>query len=98
MKKLILMLYLVLFLQGCATQQFPINENKVPTIPTYEGITHFVFWGIGQTRQINPQEVCGKKEVAAVETNTSFVHGLISMFTYGIYSPRNYAIYCKQEY
>lgn len=56
-------------------------------------MTHFIFWGMGQTREINPKEVCGKKEVVAVETNISFINGLISMLTYGIYSPRNYSIY-----
>jgi type IV pilus biogenesis protein CpaD/CtpE len=97
MKKLILLVAVTLFLQGCAIQRFPVKGEKTPTIPTYEGTNHFVFWGLAQAKEINPKEVCGKRDVVAVETQTSFVNGLLTGITYGIYSPRNYSIYCKTD-
>lgn len=97
MKKVFAITAIMLALSGCCTQQFPIKTDRVPTVPTYEGTNHFVFWGIGQTKEINPKDVCGKKEVLGVETHYSFLQGLMSGITYGIYSPRGYSIYCNQE-
>lgn len=73
-------------------------ENTSPsTIPAYEGTTHFVFWGIGQQKDLRPTEICGEYAVAAVQTNYSFINGLLSGITYGIYSPRDYAIFCDKS-
>ena len=87
----------LLLLSGCCTQQFPLKNDKMATVPTYEGTSHFILWGLGQSKEINPKDVCGKKEVIGVETHYSFVQGLLTGITYGIYSPRGYAIYCKQD-
>ncbi len=96
MKKYTLLCSLFL-LAGCCTQQFPIKTDRMPTVPTYEGTTHFILGGLGQSKEINPKDVCGKKEVIGVETHYSFIQGLITGITYGIYSPRGYSIYCKQD-
>ena len=97
MKKILFCLTICLMLSGCYTQHFPIKSTQAPTVPTYEGTSHFVFWGIGQTKTINPKDVCGTKDVLAVNTHTSFWQGLVSTLTYGIYAPRGHAVYCKQD-
>lgn len=97
MIKILYLLAVVLFLQSCATQQFPINDDNVPTVPTYEGTNHFIFWGIGQTKVINPKDVCGTRKIRAIESHYSFLQGLLTILTYGIYSPRGYAIYCEVD-
>lgn len=81
---------------GCANQKF-LMENKDPGIPTYEGTSHFLFYAIGQTKKINPDEVCGSKGVTAVETEVTVLNGLCQGITFGIYYPMTYRIYCNKE-
>lgn len=94
MLKLMSILVICTVLSSCCTQKFMMNETN-PTIPTKEGTSHFVFWGIGQEKIIDPKEICGNK-ISSVETSYSFVNGLLSGITFGIYSPRSYSIYCQR--
>lgn len=96
MKKIFLSLCLALLVCSCSYQRFEVAGTKPSTVPTYEGTTHFVFWGIGQSKEIDPNEVCGVRGVNSVESYDSFLNGLFSVITWGIYSPRNYAIYCNR--
>lgn len=95
MKKLFAISVLVLSLAACSTQKFELDTISHTSIPTYDGTSHFVFWGIGQEKQLYPVEVCGTRGISSVETHDSFLNGLFSVFTWGIYSPRDYSIYCK---
>ena len=97
MKKILATVTMIAALSGCCTQNFPLNNDRMPTVPTYEGTSHFILWGLGQEKTINPKDVCGKKKVTAVNTHYSFVQGLITGITYGIYSPRGYSVYCEQD-
>jgi hypothetical protein len=96
MKKVLCLFAFVFLISGCCHQKFDLNSSR-STIPTYEGTSHFVFWGLGQVKEVNPEEVCGNRGIASVETGLSFVDGLLSGITYGIYSPREYRIYCNPE-
>jgi len=93
--KMLSLTLLFVFLCSCSTQNLKITKGDVRTVPTYEGTSHFIFWGIGQEKLINPHEVCGDKAVAQVATRTSFLNGLLGGLTWGIYSPRDYVIYCE---
>jgi hypothetical protein len=93
MKKIITII-LMASVTGCTYQKFQLDD-KAATIPTHEGTNHFVFWGLGQTKEVDPNEVCGSRGTSSVETRYSFVDGLLTGITYGIYSPRTYAVYCK---
>ena len=95
MKKLFAISVLILSLAACSTQKFELDTTSHTSIPTYEGTSHFVFWGIGQEKQLYPAEVCGARGISSVETHDSFLNGLFSVITWGIYSPRDYAVYCK---
>ena len=88
MKKILAVATLVATLSGCCTQNFPLSQERMPTVPTYEGTSHFILWGLGQEKTINPKDV---------NTHYSFVQGLITGITYGIYSPRGYSVYCEQD-
>ncbi len=84
-----------LAITSCSTQNLKITNSTPRTIPNYEGTSHFIFWGIGQEKLIDPKEVCGDKAIAQVSTSTSFLNGLLSGLTWGIYAPRDYIIYCE---
>ena len=59
---------------------------------------HFFFWGIGQKSKINAAQVCnGSENVVKIETSLTFLQGVVSFFTSGIYNPRKIEIYCTSE-
>lgn len=95
--KLLFVTCIIFIIVGCSTQRFVLNENQQSSVPTYEGTHHFLFWGLGQTKELIPEDVCGNRGVAAVESSTSVVNILLSSITYGIYSPRAYAVYCNRD-
>lgn len=94
MKKTVICFGLALALSACSTQRFDLDGRRT-TIPTYEGTSHFVFWGLGQEKSYNPHEICGKRGISSIDTHHSFLDGLFNGLTWGIYAPESYAIYCK---
>jgi hypothetical protein len=97
MKNLTLILLLAVFASGCSTQRFVVSgENSRPTTNT-ETTQHFVVYGISQTKEMNAAEICGGADkVSRVETHTSFLNGLLSGLTFGLYAPRQATVYCTQ--
>lgn len=90
---LILMLTVGIF-ANCATQRIHTAENASVRAPSHEGTSHFFLYGIGQTKEINAEFICGDRPVEAVETQISFLNGLLGAITYGIYYPLSYSVYC----
>lgn len=93
MKKIILVI-LVVILGACSHQRFNLTNGQ-PMYYPYEDKSHFFIAGLGQRDNININEICGDKKVEAIETNYNFVDGIINLFTYGIYTPRSYSVWCK---
>ncbi|MGC0794027.1 Bor family protein, partial [Pantoea agglomerans] len=51
--------------------------------------------GIGQRKSIDAAQVCGGQEkVNRVEVQQTFVNGLLSVVTFGVYTPREARVYC----
>jgi hypothetical protein len=86
----------LLTLSSCATQRFQLDERN-PGIPAYEGKSHFFLGGIGQTKYINAGDFCGYNQVSSVETYSSAIDIILTVFTYSIYYPRSYSIYCRKD-
>lgn len=81
-------------LSGCAQQTFVMNGNG--SAPEKNNAQHFFVGGIGQTKTIDAAEVCGGIEkVEKVESQTTFLNGLIGLVTFSIYTPRQARVYCK---
>lgn len=98
MKKTIVAVLVLLTLSGCATQRFNIGgkvENS--TIATQTDNSSFFVAGIGQTQTVDAVSVCGSADkVIAVEAKQTFLNGFLGALTYGIYTPREYSVYCKR--
>jgi hypothetical protein len=101
-KNLIITFFACLLIASCATQTFNVNPNVKREVPS--GNPHFSKWsnffvsGIGQTSFQNASEMCKDNGgIAFVETRQSFAQGLVTVVTYGIYSPRTMNIYCNKE-
>ena len=85
----------LLLITGCAQQTFTV-QNK-PAVAPKETITHHFFVsGIGQ-KTVDAAKICGGAEnVVKTETQQTFVNGLLSFITLGIYTPLEARVYCSQ--
>lgn len=93
MKKIILPFIMVATLAACSTQTALINGNT-GQLKKEEMQTFFVS-GLGQTQTVDAAAVCGGAgKVVKVERTTSFLNGILGMFTSGIYTPYDAKVYC----
>lgn len=92
--KAILGVALALALTGCATQSYTINGGAMAD-PDKEVMQNFFVAGIGQTQEMDAAEICGGADkIAKVESEMSFLNGLLGAISYGIYTPRQAKVYC----
>ena len=94
MKKIISAAILALVVSGCAQQTFVMSDanNQIKE----ETSQNFFVYGIGQEKEIDAASVCGGADkVAKVETQDTFVNGLLRVVTFGIYTPRDARVFCK---
>ena len=55
---------------------------------------HFFVSGIGQKKTVNPAKICGGAEMLLKQkTQQTFVNGLLSFNTLGIYTPLEARVY-----
>lgn len=94
MKKLLATALLSLMITGCAQQSFKLNDG-VTVAPKETKTAHFFVSGIGQSKTIDAAKVCGGADkVIKTEVQQTFVNGLLSFVTLGIYTPREARVYC----
>lgn len=56
----------------------------------------FFVSGIGQHKTVDAAKLCGGADnVAKVEVQQTFVNGLLSVVTFGVYTPRQACVFCK---
>ena len=96
MKKMLLATALALLITGCAQQTFTVQNKPAAVAP--KAITHHFFVsGIGQKKTVRCSQNCGGAEnVVKTETQQTFVNGLLSFITLGIYTPLEARVYCSQ--
>jgi hypothetical protein len=84
---------------GCATQQVDFHEGiKDNTKAQHKEWQHFFVYGLVPPAQnMNSDEFCSGSEIARVETEQTFLNGLVTGVTYGIYNPMTLRIYCKSQ-
>jgi|TARA_B100001094_G_C17846169_1_gene630367 hypothetical protein len=97
MKKTFGLIVLVSLISSCATQTNLLNDSYGATLK--ESGTHG-FWiaGIAQTETVNLDTACGEGYVGSkTETVFSAKNILITIVTLGIYTQRDYKVYCTKE-
>ncbi len=99
MKKILICLCLALALSACGNDhvmRFNLKpQQNVNTTPTYEGRSHFFFWGMWQKTDYNIENVCRASGINAIDTHWTFYDSLMGGLTMGIYAPESYSIYCN---
>ena len=97
MKKYLMPLLVALLLSSCASQTFLLNsaENISHSDLDIDSSSHFFINGLGQYDVIDAVAVCGSADkVGKVETQVTFLNGLLAAITFGIYTPYQYRVYC----
>lgn len=99
MKKLLICVGLALTLSACGSDhiiRFNFQpQQEVKTTPSYEGRSHFFFWGMWQEKNYNMSNVCPVSGVNSIENHWTLFDSLMGSLTMGIYAPESYSIYCN---
>ena len=83
-------------LVGCSTVTITQQgRRKLTSTPTYEKKQSFFLWGLAGERWIDTREVCGGNEPKQMQTQFTFVDGLLNFITLGIYAPRTAKVWCE---
>lgn len=99
MRKLLVCIGLALMLSACGTDhviRFNLSpQQNIETTPSFEGRTHFFFWGMMQKQNYNLVNACRARGISAIENYWTFYDSLMGGLTMGIYAPESHAIYCN---
>jgi len=95
--KLIALLCVGVFvLTGCATQQMDferhISDTQQPEHVEWQNF--FIYALVPPQHRVQATDYCPGGDVARVETELTFLNGLLHALTYGIYTPYTMKVYC----
>lgn len=95
MKKFALIAAAAVLASGCATQTYTLSSQSQAT-PAYDKAQTFFVSGLAQEKEVNAAEVCGgANNVAKVQTELTFINGVLGSLSQGIYTPRQARVFCK---
>ena len=84
----------VMALPACHTMRFELaNEPSARIIVERKS---YYLWGLAPTKTVDVRQRCPHGAVAVME-ETTFVDGLLSLPTLGIWEPRSSTFYCRAE-
>jgi len=98
--KFVLLLFVSIIFSSCATQTHLLTDNpqKYNEVLKESGTDSFFIAGVGQTKIHNVSEVCGDGYKAArVTVRRGVAYHAFAILTLGIYSPKDYEIYCVED-
>lgn len=83
-----------LSLGACSKQEFVLQSMDGSKIE--DDMSDFFVSGIGQKDKIDVASICGGPEkVMRVETELTFMNGLLGVLSGGLYTPRQYRVFCR---
>lgn len=86
----------VLAASGCATVTMTgEGEERLKSAPTYQQNHAFFLWGLVGEHEVDVAHLCGQGNTRQMQTETTFVDGLLGTVTFGIYSPRTSRVWCE---
>jgi hypothetical protein len=97
LRQLVPVILFTLLMTSCATQTTLLNESYDAEVME-TGNDAFFIGGIGQTARHDLNEACQDGYIPAkTQTVLSVPNWLLGVLTLGIYTPRQYTIYCTKE-
>ncbi len=96
MRQSIVALMVLLGLSACSTVTIkPDPGVQVNNLPSYQDSRHFFFWGLAGEERVNVSAICGEQAVAQMQSQQTFVNGLLTGLTLGIYAPHSVKVWCE---
>lgn len=88
----------MLMLSACSTVTIhPKPIDKVTREANYSQTHHFFFWGLMGETHVDVKSICGDNNVTQMQSQASFVNGLISFASLGIYTPHSAKVWCQDN-
>jgi hypothetical protein len=82
---------------GCSTVTIRDKGSaEISRDANYDSSQAFFFWGLAGEKHIDVREICDKRQVEQLQTQRSFVDGVLTVITLGIYSPRTARVWCAR--
>lgn len=86
----------VIYLSACATATIrPEGGTRIGGTPNYQESKSYFFWGLAGEHEIDVAEICQGKAVEQIQSQYTFVNGLLTAITLGIYAPKTAKVWCK---
>ncbi|MEX1670015.1 Bor family protein [Zhongshania guokunii] len=96
MKKQFTTVFLALSLGACSTVTInPSSSAKLSSEPSYQQRKNFFFWGLAGEHRVDVTAVCAQQNVAQMQSQQTFVDGLLGAVTLGIYAPHSVKVWCN---
>lgn len=85
-------------LAGCATVTArPDGGAKTSRKPDYQVSKNYFFWGLAGVHTIDVADVCDGKPAEQLQSQFTFLNGLLGQITLGIYLPKTAKVWCAEE-
>ena len=98
MKHSLALLIVFVGLVGCQNVTIkPDSQVRVSDTPNYQDTRHFFFWGLLGEERVNVSSVCDQYPVAQMQSQQTFVNGLLGAITLGIYAPHSVRVWCEDR-
>lgn len=96
-KALALVSCLLMFgLAGCSSVTMqPEYRAAVSGSPSYQKRKHFYLGGLVGERRVDVKQICGDRKVIQMQSQQTFVDGLLGLITIGIYAPHSVKVWCE---
>lgn len=86
----------IAFLVGCSSVTIrPDGGPKTNRNPDYEESKDYFWWGLSGEHTIKVDKVCNSKKPIQMQSQFTFLDGLFSFLTFGIYMPKTAKVWCK---
>ena len=96
-KTLIVILSAGIILGACDASRHTFRLSPQSGVVGKQASSHFVLFGLGQSRTIDAAKICGGAEkVAGVETAISPANGFLGNLTLYLYAPQTYRVSCTR--
>jgi len=73
------------------------GQQKLVSKPTYEESKTFFLWGLVGEHHVEVTKICDGKEPMQMQSQQTFVDGLLGAITLGIYAPHTAKVWCPKE-
>ncbi|NRB37052.1 MAG: Bor family protein [Pseudomonadales bacterium] len=95
-KKLSLLACLVSLLAACSTVTIqPKAAEKQTQAADFSETRHFFFWGLMGETHVDVKDICADKAITQMQSQATFVNGLLTVVTLGIYAPHSVKVWCE---